>query len=468
MTMATTGARRRGRQASAEWEPKLMRSRESSLLPSDPASEEALLGSLIIDDDRFPEAAQIVQASHFHGPGRAAVFAAMMAVRHGGGRIDNVTVRSALEAAGEPPPTTGWAAELTRLMEQVPTATHVVHYAETVRRKADQRRMIAAAGEIARLGHDGADDALDQARAILAAMDADSSRAESGTIDDALSDLLAPRPDGWSTGVGVLDQWLGDVGLVPGRVLTLSGKSGVGKTWLACMATMSALEAGARVAFFTLEMTRAEVLVRLAASRLGGRTLRLLRASTRWTDADRETFREMVALFDGKDISVYQSTSSPFDIAVKARRTSADVVVVDWYQQLDDRWAIDQTADQVDRTHSLALLDLAIRGNACVVVVSQLNKDGSMKYGAWLNAYSAAHLTLSNDADAESTVILKPEKNRWGVDSAGGCEARFFMDKSRGSLTPLVADPAGAGKGAPKSKPASPAAPRQWQEEASW
>ncbi len=451
------------RPAGASWEPRLVRPAESALLPHDTEAEETLLGSLLIDDHKLPDVARILQPAHFFGPGRAAVFAAMIAVRQAGQAVDNVTVRSALENSTEPAPPTGWSAELTRLAERVPTAAHAVHYACIVRRKADQRRMIDAAGQIARLGHDGAADALDTARAILAAMDDDIERAESGDIHDALSDLLAPRPDGWSTGVGVLDQWLGDVGLVPGRVLTLTGKSGVGKTWLACMAAMSALDQGARVALFTLEMTRAEVLVRLAAPKLGGRVFRLLRAESRWTDADRETFREMVALFDRRALSIFEAQTGVFDIAVKARAVSADVVIVDWYQQLDTRWAADQTADQVDRAHALALLDLAMRGKACVVVVSQLNKDGSMKYGAWLNAYSAAHLTMANDVDAgDGVVVLRPEKNRWGPDSASGSEARFAMDKSRGVLTPLHAPPGVSSK----SKPGP--APARDQVEATW
>lgn len=459
--MATAG--RKGARGGGAWEPRLVRGADAAMLPADAEAEAALLGSILIDDTRFPDVARIVQPVHFHGPVRAAVFAAMLAVRHAGQVIDTVTLRAELEGGGEPAPEGGWGAALTRLMEHVPTALHATHYAMIVRRKAEQRRMIAAAGEIARLGHDGGADALDHARAILAAMDSDIERAESGDVGDALADLMAPRPDGWSTGVGVLDQWLGDVGLVPGRVLTLTGKSGVGKTWLACIAAMSALEAGARVAMFTLEMTRAEVLIRLAAPRLGGRVFRLLRAPDRWTDADRDTYREVIALFDGRALSIFEAQRSVFDIAVKARSVNADIVVVDWYQQLDVEWSgADQTADQVDRAHALALLDLAMRGRSCVVVVSQLNKDGSMKYGAWLNAYSAAHLSLANDGEAgDGFVVLRPEKNRWGPDSASGSEARFAMDKARGTLTPLVTDPAGPGKGAPK-------APRQWQEEASW
>ncbi len=430
----------RGRPATT-WEPRLVRPADAELAPADPEAEASLLGALLIDDSRFPDVARILAPAHFHGPARAAVFAAMIEVRHRGQALDNVTVRVVLESSDEPAPEGGWSAALTRLLERVPTAVHAVHYATIIRRKAEQRRMIAAAGEIARLGHDGAADALDQARAILASMDSDIERAESGEVYDALADLMAPRPDGWSTGIGVLDQWLGDVGLVPGRVLTLTGKSGVGKTWLAATSAMSALDAGARVAFFTLEMTRAEVLVRLAAPRLGGRVFRLLRAPAHWTDADHDTHSAMVALFDRRPLYVFEAQRSVFDIAVKARAVRADVVVVDWYQQLDVEWSGgDQTADQVDRSHALALLDLAMRAPSCVVVVSQLNKDGSMKYGAWLNAYSAAHLTLANDTDSgDGIVVLRPEKNRWGPDSAAGSEARFSMDKSRGVLTPIHA-----------------------------
>lgn len=436
MSAATTTRRRAGRVVGGDLVPMVVPA-DAARLPMDVDAEMAVLGSILIDGVMFETAARVVSAEHFARPSHAAVWRAMESLYRRGDAIDVVTVRGALETAGELD-LAGGAHSLTLLAERVPTAMHAAHYATIVRRRAEQRRMIAAAGEIARLGHDGGEDALDRAKAILARMDADIDRAESGDVGDALADLMAPRPDGWSTGIGVLDHWLGDVGLVPSRMLVLTGKSGVGKTWLATSAAMSALGRGARVVFFSIEMTRAEVLVRMAAPALGGRVFRLLRSPATWSDHDRDTLREMVARFDGVPLYVYERQDGAFDIAAIARKHGADVVVVDWYQQLSDAWAEPGTgSDMIDHAHALALLNVARRGGACVIVVSQLNRDGTAKYGAWLNAYASAHVILKNVEDTPGRVVLEPVKNRWGTDSAGGASAEFQMDKATGRLTPV-------------------------------
>lgn len=417
------------------------RAERPPLAPCDIDAERAVLGSILILPETTARVNRIVRPEHFLRPSHVDIYAAMLRLFEEGVELDNVTLAGELERQGVLE-ACGGRAYLTELLAATPTATHAVHYATIVRRRATERALIEAAGQIARSAFDGDDDALMKSKLLLHQLDGDMEQAETGDLDDALADLMAPRPSGWSTGIGVIDHWLGGVGLAPARSLVITGQSGAGKTLLATSMALSAAAAGAKVVFFSLEMSRAEMLTRIGAYLFGGRMYRLLQVpSDRWTDGDRETFRRVVewreTMRARQLFTLYQDQYHTTDIVARSRIHGADVVVVDWYQQLEMVRERGQTADDVDRIQSGALIKLAKAAGACVVIVSQLNATGGAKYGAWLNSHAHARLHLENVENSQTRVRISPLKNRWGGDSASGATAEFEADKAVGRFTPL-------------------------------
>lgn len=405
------------------------------MAPADPEAERVLIAALTIDPSALGQVAQVVRPAHFTRPGWRRVFEAMLALRARGAVVDYVTLADEVGDARV-------MTDLTGAIPDVPYATHAPHYAEIVRRKAVQRDLLGAAGDVARMAYSGeAEDPVAAARAIVDSLADDLAAAETGELSDALADLCNPRPGGWTTGIGVVDSWLGGVGLVPGRSLVISGKTGAGKTLLATSLELAALRAGACVVDFSLEMTRAQRVARIAGPLVGARAARLLRDPDSWTDADRQTFSDVVAALEalpGK-LWIYQDVVTAEGIEHKTLRHGADVILVDWYQQIRFDRSPRETMDDVDKEISrrLAYL-LPKRAGCCVIIVSQQNRQGGAKYGAWLEAFSHAHLTMANDEDAVTQVKVEPVKNRWGIDAAAGASAIFDTNKAAGTFRHLT------------------------------
>lgn len=415
------------------------------LAPADPDAEAAVLGACLIANAVPDGVAVLLAPEHFSREQNALIYRGMLALRSEGQPVDIVTLIGALDKA-DALADCGGPGYVALLIERTPLSSHAPYYAGIVRRKAADRAMIGAAGQIARIAFDGEDSALSKAHDILAALDYDTEQAETGDLYDAIAGLTNPRPSGWSTGLGIIDHWLGRVGLVPGRSLVVSGVPGVGKTTFSTALIVSALRGGARVVDFTLEMTREERLVKIGAVLCGGRAARLGDfPSEQWTDADWSTYRDVIAAVEGLPgkLKIYQDQDRAGTITTLARRDGADVVMIDFYQRLRFDRQQGENSDEVDKRNAEALaLQLPRRGNCCALIVSQLNRTGGMKYGAWLEAFCHAHLHLEA-VDGTNRVKIEPRKNRWGVNSATGAHAEFEADMAAGRFRV----PAMAGEG---------------------
>lgn len=402
------------------------------LAPADPEAEGITIAALVINGEAIGQVRGFLRPEDFTRPAYRRIYEAMLATTARGMALDFVTLKAELGADAH------LADDLLEIMARVPSALHVPHYAEIVRRRATERELIGAAADVARMAYDGdAPDPVSRAREILARLDGDMADSETGDVADALADLCSPRPAGWTTGIGVLDSWLGDVGLVPGRSLTISGKTGTGKTLLATALEVAALKAGARVVDFSLEMSRAERIARMAGPLVGPHASRLLRPPHTWTEADHDTFRAVVAAIEGLPgkLRIYHRVTTADRIEYLTRLHGADVILVDWYQQIEFSRQAGETSDDVDKALSWRLAyRLPQLADCCVIIVSQQNKTGGAKYGAWLESFSHAHLTISEDPDSVTRVVVEPVKNRWGVNSAAGASATFETHKAAGQF----------------------------------
>ena len=174
----------------------------------------------------------------------------------------------------------GGSAYLTELVEQVPTAAHVAHYAQIVAHKATLRRLIGAATTISGLGYEeGAplDSLLDKAEQTLFGVSQQhlkqnfipisSVLAESfDRLDELHKDKNSLR--GVPTGFKGLDTVL--AGLQKSDLIILAARPSMGKTTLALnIAHHVAVKEGVPVGFFSLEMGKEQLIDRLLAAESG-------------------------------------------------------------------------------------------------------------------------------------------------------------------------------------------------------
>src|SRR5665647_1527597 len=121
--------------------------------PQNIEAESSLLGSILIDKEAIIKVADIISADDFYVDRNSIIFTAILDLYEARQPLDLLTLSNKLEDVKELE-RIGGSAYLTDLVDSVPTAAHVVHYAQIVAHKATLRRLITAATSITGLGYD--------------------------------------------------------------------------------------------------------------------------------------------------------------------------------------------------------------------------------------------------------------------------------------------------------------------------
>jgi replicative DNA helicase len=249
------------------------------LAPQAVEAEQSVLGSILIDPDAVLKVADFLRPVDFYRQQHADIYEAMLGLHGQREPIDLVTLgdelarRDRLEPVGGP-------AYLASLMNAVPTAVHVEQYGRIVERKAVLRNLIAAAGRIAAVGYEEANDAevaIDRAEGIL--FEISQHRTAGGF--ESLATLLGQAYDrleylhehrgqilGIPSGLSQLDTLLG--GFQPSDLIIVAARPSVGKTSLALnIAQHAAVREAKKVGVFSLEMSKEQLALRLLSAESG-------------------------------------------------------------------------------------------------------------------------------------------------------------------------------------------------------
>jgi len=234
----------------------------NKVLPQNIEAEEAVLGSLLIDPDAIIRVATFLQPDDFYVQRNGWIYEAIRDLHDRREPADLVTLtdelgrREHLAEIGGPP-------YLTTLINATPTSIHVEYYARIVERTAILRRLIDAAGQIAKLAYNEADDVdevVDRAESIIfgvsekrASRDLVPIRQVLDEFYDRIEYLFARQGEiiGVPTGLADLDKLLG--GFQRSDLIIIAGRPGMGKTSLALsIALQAARKWDKRVGVFSL------------------------------------------------------------------------------------------------------------------------------------------------------------------------------------------------------------------------
>jgi len=361
-------------------------SRIERLPPQNVDAEEAILGALLIDPDAIIRVATFLNPEDFYREKHGWIYDTALTLHDRREPIDLLTVcdelehRQQLDEVGGP-------AFITALTNAVPTSIHAEHYARIVERTATRRRLIEAAGQIAALAYQEADDVdevVDRAEQILFGVSERRISRELVPIKQVLSKyydrieyLTLHRGEliGIPTGFQRVDKLLG--GLQRSDLVILAARPSVGKTSLALsFAHNAAKKYGQRVAFFSLEMSNEQVVQRLISSETGIDAQRLRRGEI---EQD-EWGRFMKATNDLAETYFYIDDTpgaSALELRTKARRLHAevgiDLMVVDYLQLMRGDYRSENRVQEISSI-SRALKALARELNVPVLALSQLSR----------------------------------------------------------------------------------------------
>ena len=251
-------------------------------LPHSIELEQAVLGSILIDNRALDRVTDILEAAHFHDPLHARIFDVLRASVESGRLANPMTVAQDFTDAPEIKPGVSVIRYLGTLAVNAVSTASVRDYAEGIKDYSIRRDLILIGETMAREAYANATDApskavIEQAEAGLYEL------AESGTygkgsqhIGAIVTDVIVEandaylnhgRPTGLMTGFKDVDAKLH--GLKPGNLIILAGRPSMGKTAIALNMAWNIAKSGTPVQFDSMEMSNGELGLRLLAEQSG-------------------------------------------------------------------------------------------------------------------------------------------------------------------------------------------------------
>jgi replicative DNA helicase len=416
--------------------------------PHDMEAEKALLGSIMLRPDQMNAVQEITEPDAFYVEKHNWIFRAMADLNAVGNPIDLLSLSSKLKEQGHLDKI-GGSSYLTDLINTVPSAANILHYAEMVHKKYVLRNMIYAADHISEMSYDpeaDVENVMDRAGKKL--MDVGSYSKHKflslkDTLDDAWQRLenLHENQDqmrGVPTGFSDLDLKL--AGLQKSDLVILAARPGMGKTSLALdIARNTALKHGTSVGIFSLEMSAAQLVDRLLAaeSRVDSWRLR-----TGKINADEDFSRIRDSLDRLAKAPIFIDDDSHIDIMRMkgvARRLKNEqnlgLIIVDYLQLLVPKRNYDSLVQQVTEI-SRALKQLARELDVPVLALSQLNRNVETRGGR--PKLSDLRDSGSIEQDADVVMFIHREENDKGDGPRKGNTAEILIEKHRNGPTGIV------------------------------
>lgn len=356
------------------------------LPPHSIEAEESILSALLLDNSTLLDILEILAPENFYRTAHQKIFAAISELFAKAEPVDLVTLTNILRDKNQLEEI-GGAAYLARIVDTVPSAINVQHYARIVRDKSSLRRLIAKANDITQHCYeDGGDldEVLDFAESAVFEISEDKHQAAFHPISkiiesniDALEERQGKKAlvTGVATGFTQLDHKTS--GFQGSDLIILAARPSMGKTALALnIARNAAIDENVPVAIFSLEMSKESLSERLlcAEARVDSQRLRggFLNPED-WnhiTEAAGALSEAPIYIDDSPDIS---ATS----IRTKSRRLKMDkdlgLVIIDYLQLMKGRSSTERRDLEISEI-SRALKLLAKELNVPVIALSQLNR----------------------------------------------------------------------------------------------
>ena len=356
-------------------------------LPHSVEAEQAVLGSMLIDSRCIPQVVEHLRPEDFYLRQNRDIYETIYSMFSFSATIDPVTVLEQMRKNGVYDESNS-RNYILQLMDTTPTAANVGEYVEIVQDKALLRRVAETADEVTGLVQGGTGtghDVLEAAEQKIYALR--QGRAARGltpissvilNVYDRLNELAASDSaiPGLSTGLGDLDRAIS--GLNKSDLILLAARPGMGKTSMALNLLLHAGKfSGKSVVFFSLEMSREQLAMRLISGESFVDNKKLVTGKLDEEDWTRVA-AAAAALNQTKILIDDDPSLSVADMNAKCRRVeNLGLVVIDYLQLMQSAGGKSyggENRQQVVSDISRALKIMAKELNVPVLCLSQLSR----------------------------------------------------------------------------------------------
>lgn len=360
------------------------------ILPNNLESEQAVLGSVLIDQDAQTDILSNLKKDDFYSEAHRNIFSAMQTIFAKSIPVDFVTLTSELEIEKKLE-AVGGIDYITFLTNVVPSAANFKHYCDIVKANSVRRSLIKGGQAIVEEGFNTEDEqkAMQNAEKIIFDLSQQENSSDlelvgkpGGTLTNVLKQISEIAENqgkmrGIPTGFKDFDNITN--GLQKSDLILLAARPGVGKTSFAMnIAVHAAMNEGKKVAVFDLEMSSEQLMQRALASVARVNLSHVLKGTMDqeewkriWT-AEKKLAQSAIYVDDS-------SQTTPLDVISKCRKLKMteglDLIVIDYLQLMttgkkggrDNRV---QEVSELTRMLKVAAKDL----NVPIILLSQLSR----------------------------------------------------------------------------------------------
>lgn len=395
--------------------------------PHNTDAERALLGAIMLRPDVMHDVSVTVYPDSFFAERHRLIYQGITEIFSQGNPVDVVTLTSRMKEAGTLD-RCGGASYITELIETVPAASNALYYAQLVQGKHSLRTLINAAEDIAELGYgdpENVDDTLDQAEKKVMLATQSPTAQKFKTIGSSLTEAwerfeyLSANQDqqrGIPSGFNSLDNLL--AGFQRSDLIILAARPSMGKTTFALdIARNTAVQFGASVGIFSLEMSDQQLVDRLLAAEAGVDSWKL-RTGRLSNDQEFEAVQQAMAKLSEAQIHIDdQAGNNILKMRSAARRLKnehgLDLLIVDYLQLMapTQTRASDSMVQQVTEI-SRSLKVLARELQVPILALSQLSRAVEQRGGKPRLSDLRDSGSIEQDADVVMFIHREDKANK--------------------------------------------------------
>ena len=355
--------------------------------PHDRNAEQAILGGILLDNEALHAVLEVLVPRDFYERGHELIFTSMIDLSERHEPIDILTLTAELTAKDQLDKT-GGVDYLSMLVDSVPTSANVQYYSRLVKETALRRRMIHEASTIVeealtQRGDIGSFlDSVEQRIFKVSEERAHSSFAKVGeVVKDSIKhveQLYINKEQFTGVPSGFLDLDEMTSGFQPSDLIILAGRPSMGKTSLALSIVQHVgIELGRNVAFFSLEMSKEQIVMRILCAEAQVSNSRV--RSGKLGESDFPRLVDAASKIAQANIFIDDTPALPvLEMRAKARRLHREnplsLVVVDYLQLMRGSSRFTERREQEISEISGALKALAKELKIPVISLSQLNR----------------------------------------------------------------------------------------------
>lgn len=416
--------------------------------PHDLLAEQSALGGMLLSKDAVADVIEVVRGIDFYIPKHEVIYEAVLSLYAHGEPTDVIAVADQLTKTGDLT-RAGGADYLHTLTGIVPTAANAGYYASLVAEKAVLRRLVEAGTRIVQMGYASegeVTDLVNNAQAEIYSVTGGTQSEDyvplTEAVNEAIDEIEAARGrDGSMTGVptGFADLDALTNGLHAGQLILIAARPALGKSTVALdFARAAAIKHNQPTVFFSLEMGRSEIAMRLLSAEASV-PLHAMRKGT-LESRDWTTIASTRGRINDAPLYIDDSPNMTLvEIRAKCRRLKQTVglkmVIIDYLQLMTSGKKVESRQQEVSE-FSRALKLMAKELRVPVVALSQLNR-GPEQRADKKPALSDLRESGSLEQDADMVILLHRE-SAYEKENPRAGEADFIVAKHRNGPTDTI------------------------------